>query len=70
MNTSNQSVEANHEAFRADATVPGGNSRSGGTASSIHYVGAKDPRVPMPFVILGLLLMAGAAVVFLRTLHP
>lgn len=34
--------------------------------SSIHYVGAKDPRVPVPIVLLILVALAGAAIAVLR----
>ena len=38
-------------------------------ASSIHYAGAKEPRVPMPYVIAGIAVVAGIAYALRNAVH-
>jgi hypothetical protein len=46
-----------------------GKGRTTSTTSSIHYAGAKEPRVPIPVVIVGLVVAAAAIYSALHYLH-
>jgi hypothetical protein len=46
---------------------PGGENRSELGAGSIHYVGIKEPRVPVPILLIGLVFAVAAIIVFLHS---
>jgi hypothetical protein len=45
---------------------PRGENRSELVANSIHYVGIKEPRVPVPILLIGLVFMVAAIIMFLH----
>jgi hypothetical protein len=55
--------------LKAQAPATRGAERSDQAASSIHYSGAKDPRIPMPYVIAGIVVLAGAAYALRNLVH-
>lgn len=46
---------------------PRGESRTELAASSIHYVRIKEPRVPVPILLIGVVVIVAAIIVFLRS---
>jgi len=64
MPTSNPDSPSNAPA--AEPPRPRGKSCSETGASSIQYIGRKEPQVPVPVVLLGLVAVAGAIIAFLH----
>ncbi len=48
----------------------GGLSRPDIGTSSIQYVGAKDPRIPVPILIVGVVVIASAILAYLHFAQP
>ena len=44
--------------LKAQAPATRGADCSDQAASSIHYAGAKDPKIPMPYVVAGIVVLA------------
>ena len=55
--------------LKAQAPATRGADCSDQSASSIHYVGAKDPKIPMPYVVAGIVVLAGAAYALRNLVH-
>jgi len=55
--------------LKAQAPATRGADSSDQAASSIHYAGAKDPKIPLPYVIAGIVVLAGAAYALRNMVH-
>jgi len=58
-----------HSDLKAPAPANNGSARKAPGAASIHYTGAKDPRIPMVYVYAGLVLLGAAAYALRGVVH-
>ena len=64
MPTTNPDSQSNAPA--AEPPRPRGKTHSEMGASSIQYVGRREPQVPVPVLLMGLVALAGAIIAFLH----